>query len=133
MDFQEHEHKIYTAILFLPALGFFGSNQTVMEYAHFLLIIALVAASYYFHTRTFESKTLNQVRKCFACLSTALLILFLSAEVSDILLSVYKVGYGEELTFLLKMILMVSNMEGNLDLCIDKKENDKQSSSSNVI
>ena len=42
------------------------------------------------------------------------------------MLSVYKVSYGEEVTFLVKMVLMVSNMEGNLDLCIDKKEGDKE-------
>ena len=110
----------------MPAIGFFASNETVMSYAHFLFVIVLMAASYYCHSRTFESKTLDHLRKCAACLSTALLVLFLSAEVSDILLSVYKVSYGEEVTFLVKMVLMVSNMEGNLDLCIDKKEGDKE-------
>lgn len=94
MDFQGVEHKILTGILLLPAAGFFFENETVMSYAHFLVIIALVASSYYCYSRTFESKTLDQFRKCLACLSTALLILFLSAEVSDILLSVYKVSYG---------------------------------------
>jgi len=31
------------------------------------------------------------------------------------------------------MVLMVSNMEGNLDLCIDKKEHSKEESSQDGI
>lgn len=65
---------------------------------------------------------MEYIRRGLACFSTAVLILFLSAEVSQILLEIYKVSYAEEVTFLLKMILMISNMEGNLDLVTERKE-----------
>jgi hypothetical protein len=122
MDIESSSSKIFTAILLLPALGFFFSNEAVQSYAYFLLIITLVASAYFCHTYVFESKSLNFIRKCLACLSTAVLVLFLAAEVSDILLSVYKVSFGEEVTFLIKMILMISNMEGNLDLVSEQKK-----------
>ena len=34
-----------------------------------------------------------------------------------ILTTVYKVDFAEEISFAVKMILLLSNMEGNLDLC----------------
>lgn len=110
--------KIFTAILFIPALGFFVTNAHVLEYAYFILVLALIASSYFSYTLSFQSKTLNLLRKCLGCFSTALLVLFLSAEVSDILVTVYKVSFADEVTFLIKMVLMLSNMEGNLDLCL---------------
>ena len=68
------------------------------------------------------------VRKCLGCLSTALLVLVLSAEVSNVLQSVYKVDFGEEIAFLVKMVLMISNMEGNLDLCLENRDKEKAGS-----
>ena len=68
----------------------------------------------------FQNSFLNQLRKCLACLSTAALVLFLGAQVGQILSVVYRVDYGEEMAFAVKMILMLSNMEGNLELCTQK-------------
>ena len=48
-------------------------------------------------------------------------MLILSAEVSHTLMDVYCVDFGEEISFAVKMILMLANMEGNLDLCTQKK------------
>lgn len=71
--------KIYTTILFLPALGLFLPNQDIIDYAHFLLIIALIGSSFACYHLSFKSETLNILRKCLGCLSTALLITYLSA------------------------------------------------------
>ena len=120
MGFEWKTSTVYTCILGLPALGFIFSNETIQSQANFILVIGLIFSAYFCHT--YQWKTINYVRKCVACLSTALLILFLSAEVSHVLLSVYKVSFGEEVTFMIKMVLMISNMEGNLDLCLDKEE-----------
>ena len=116
-------HVVYTTLLSVPAIGFFLSNQTVQSQAHFIVVIALILTTYLCYS--YQSEKFSKVLKCLACLSSALLILFLSAEVSEILLSVYKISFGEELTFAIKMILMISNMEGNLDLCLDKEEKGK--------
>ena len=113
--------KIFTGILFLPALGFFVPNEQILNHGHFLVILLLIVLSYCSYAFNFQSKSLNFLRKCLGCLSTAMLALFLSAEVSDILVSVYNVSFGEELTFMIKMIVMLSNMEGNLDLCLEKE------------
>lgn len=102
--------KVFTGILFIPAIGFFLSNSQVLSYSHFLLGVLLIVTSYCSYNFTFRSKNLNFGRKCLGCLSTALLVLFLSAEVSDILTSVYKISLGDEVTFMIKMVLMLSNM-----------------------
>jgi hypothetical protein len=112
--------KVFMAILFFPALGFFASNEQILSHSHFVLVLGLVALSYLCHAFSFQSKSLNFFRKCVGCLSTAALVLFLSAEVSDILISVYKVTFGDEVSFMIKLIFMLSNMEGNLDLCLEK-------------
>lgn len=102
--------KVFTAILFFPTLGFFTTDQQILSHSHFVLVIALIALSYLCYTFSFQSKSLNFLRKCLGCLSTAALALFLSAEVSDILVSVYKVSFGDEITFMIKLIFMLSNM-----------------------
>lgn len=93
MGFETKSSIVYTAILSLPAIGFFLSNTFVQEQAHFIVVIGLLLTAYM--TYNYQWKKFNTFRKCLACLSTSLLILFLSAEVSEILLSVYKVNFGE--------------------------------------
>lgn len=48
--------------------------------------------------------------------------MFLSAQVGEILIGVYRIDYGEEISFAVKMILMLSNMEGNLELCTEDRK-----------
>jgi tellurite resistance protein TehA-like permease len=109
--------KIYTALLFIPVIGFFIPNERINEYAYFLVVLALIVVAYLCYLFNFQSNVLNLIRKYLACLCTAALVLILSAQLSDILINVYNTDYGEEISFAVKMILMLSNMEGNLELC----------------
>lgn len=111
-------------MLFLPALGFFVPDQTINNHAYFLLILSLLVLSYLSHLFTFQSNVLNLIRKYLACLCTAALVLFLSAQVGEILIQVYRIDYGEEISFAVKMILMLSNMEGNLELCTQDRKHE---------
>ena len=113
---------IYTALLFTPALGFFLPNQEILAQAHFLLVVTLIASSFACYHLAFKSEYLNVLRKCLGCVSTALIVTYLSAEVGDILSSVYQVPFSDEVSFFCKIVLMISNMEGNLDLCLDKQD-----------
>lgn len=109
--------NLYTALLFLPAAGFFLENALVNSHTSFLLMAGLLAVGYFSHSVSFGREWLNVVRRCLGCLSTAVLMLLVSAEVGEIITVVYRIDFGEEVAFLLKMVLMLSNMEGNLDLC----------------
>jgi hypothetical protein len=44
------------------------------------------------------------------CLASAALVLLLGAQVGHILRVVYRVDFAEEMSFAVKMILMLSNM-----------------------
>jgi hypothetical protein len=117
--------NLYTALLFLPAAGFFLDNALINSHASFLLMAALLVVGYFSHSLSFGREWLNVVRRCLGCLSTAVLILIVSAEVGEIITVVYQIEFGEEVSFLLKMVLMLSNMEGNLDLCASNEHHAK--------
>ena len=117
---EENRPKIYTAILFIPAAGFLLADETVEEWGAFLVVIALLAVAYFSYWVDFNSHFLNQIRKCLGCLASATLVLLVGAQVGHILRVVYRVGFAEEISFAVKMILMLSNMEGNLELCTEK-------------
>jgi hypothetical protein len=87
--------KVYTAILFLPLLGFFVNHQTINTHAYFLIIIFALTLAYFCYRFNFQSTALNTVRKGLGCLSTSVLILLLSAEISGILIDVYKIDFCE--------------------------------------
>lgn len=86
--------NIYTAILFLPAAGFFLDDALINSYASFLLMAGLLAVGYFSHTLSFGREWLNVVRRCLGCLSTAVLILLVSAEVGEIITVVYQIDFG---------------------------------------
>ena len=86
--------RFYTALLFMPAIGFFVDSALVSSYAYFLLIIGFIGLSYASYSVNFKSNIVNRIAKSIGCLSTAFLILFLSAEVEVILTKVYKVDFG---------------------------------------
>ena len=60
------------------------------------------------------------------------MVLFLSAQAGDILTEVYRIDFGEEIGFAVKMILMLSNMEGNLELCTEDRKNHQERKSEDV-
>ena len=50
-----------------------------------------------------------------------------------ILTEVYRVDFGEEIAFTMRMVLLLSNMEGNLDLCTEKKHHHVGEESTSAI
>ena len=87
--------KFYAAILFLPVAGFFLPHQTINDYAYFLAVIGLIVSAYTAYAWHPKSDTLDVVRKGVGCFSTALLILFLSAQVTYILTQVYHLDFAD--------------------------------------
>lgn len=118
---EENTPKLYTAVLFIPVVGFLVPDETVENWGSFLLVILLLAVAYFSYWVHFGSHFLNQMRKCLGCLASAALVLLLGAQVGHILRVVYRVDFAEEMSFAVKMILMLSNMEGNLELCMQKQ------------
>lgn len=114
--------KVYTAMLFIPVVGFFVPDEAVEQHSSFLLVAALLTVAYLSYWLHPQNTFLNYLRKCLGCLATGTLILLLSAQVGHILRVVYAVDFGEEIGFAVKMVLMLSNMEGNLDLCTSKHQ-----------
>jgi hypothetical protein len=107
---QENTPKLYTAILFIPIAGFLVPDETVENWGSFLVVIALLVVAYFSYWVHFKSHFLNQIRKCLGCLASAALVLLLGAQVGHILRVVYRVDFAEEMSFAVKMILMLSNM-----------------------
>lgn len=112
--------KLYTALLFVPVAGFFVPDEAVDEGSSFLLVLGLLVMAYLSYWAHFQNHFLNQLRKCLGCLATGALVLLLGAQVGHILRAVYRLDFAEEMGFAVKMILMLSNMEGNLELCTSK-------------
>jgi tellurite resistance protein TehA-like permease len=106
--------KLYTALLFLPVVGFFVPDEAINEAASFLVVLGLLAAAYLSYWVHPHNQFLNQIRKCLGCVATAALVLLLGAQVAHIFRVVYKLDFAEEMAFAVKMVLMLSNMEGNL-------------------
>ena len=77
--------KLYVGILFLPVIGFIIPNDTINSYAYFLVVIALIVLAYCSYAWKPVSDMLEFIRNCTGCLSTALLILLLSAQVTYIM------------------------------------------------
>jgi hypothetical protein len=112
--------KLYTALLFLPVVGFFTPDEAVEQWGSFLAVLVLLAVAYVSYWVHFQGHFLNQIRLCLGCLTSAGLVLLLGAQVGHILRVVYRVDFAEEMAFAVKMVLMLSNMEGNLELCTQK-------------
>ncbi len=74
------------------------------------MVLALIAVAYFSYWLHFKNNVLNLMRKYVGCFCTGTLILILSAQVSDILINVYKVDFAEDISFAIKMIFMLSNM-----------------------
>lgn len=60
------------------------------------------------------------------CCLSAYLTAFLIAEIYHITVNVYQVGYGDEIVFWFRVIVTLSNMEANLELCDKKHRNYKR-------
>ena len=112
---------LYSCALLLPLLALLLDDSLILDHSSFLFVALLIILAYLTLNFPLQQAQLDHLRKFMACLTTASLTIIVSSYLGDTLIAIYNIDFGEQIVFLIKIVLIICNMEGTLDL-IDELE-----------